>query len=70
MLVGAALWLSGELWGVFRDLVDHYHGLPETTSGWVWTAEHRWPFLRIVVVVLLLVLAVHFVVHHYSTSGT
>jgi hypothetical protein len=70
MLGGAAIWLTGELWGVTRDLVEHYHGLPDTTSGWVWTLEHKWPFLRIIVCVLLLILALHFVIHHYTAAAS
>lgn len=54
MLVGALIWLAGELWGVFtasRKL--------DTTSEYVWWAQKKWPFVRIVVASLVALLAAH-----------
>lgn len=58
MLCGLILWLTGELWGVWRN--RRRHTTMQTTSEWVWLAEERWPFCRILLVLFLLVLLSHF----------
>jgi hypothetical protein len=58
MIVGAALWLTGELWGVKRRGKKM-----DTTSEAVWWLQKRpWvgPIIRVLVVVFVLSLAGHF----------
>jgi hypothetical protein len=52
MIAGGLVWLAGELYGVFTK--------GQTTSGWVWSAEQRWPAVRAVVAVVLVLLGLHF----------
>lgn len=59
MLAGAAVWLAGEIIGITLDAVHRAHGV-DTTSGWVWAAEHRWHWIRMLVAAGLAGLAVHF----------
>lgn len=63
MLVGGIVWLTGELIGVVRNRSRSPGGLPDTTSGWVWLAERKWPAARIVVAAGLIVLGAHFLIH-------
>jgi len=58
MLLGACLWLAGELWGVWRN--RRRHATLDTTSEWVWLVEWRWPLSRWLIVCLLLLLLAHF----------
>lgn len=62
MLVGALVWLTGEVWGIVRNAHGHT-GTPQTTSGWVWLLERKWSFGRMVVAAGLAALSVHFLLH-------
>lgn len=62
MLVGALVWLAGEIFGVVRDAHGH-RGEPDTTSGWVWLLEHKWPVARIGVAAAVALLFSHLVFH-------
>jgi hypothetical protein len=55
MIVGAAIWLTFELYGVATK--------GQTTSGWVWNAEKKWPAARAIVAFVLLLLGLHFEFH-------
>jgi hypothetical protein len=61
MLCGALVWLAGEIFGVIRDGRKH-KGI-DTTSGWVWWLEHKWPLVRIVVAGAVALLFSHLVFH-------
>lgn len=56
MLLGAVVWLTGELLGFFTDSP---HSPPDTTSGWVWFLQKRHPILRWVIGIFTLSLFAH-----------
>jgi hypothetical protein len=55
MIVGGLLWLAGELYGVYHR--------SQTTSGFVWSVEARWPLVRVLVGVFVASLFGHFLWH-------
>lgn len=55
MIAGAVVWLAGELWGVFWGP----KGKIDTTSGWAWWLEKKFPIARVFLGVFLLSLFGH-----------
>lgn len=57
MIVGGLIWFLGELWGVKRGSDKN------TTSGFIWHLEARWPALKVLVGVFVVSLFGHFLFH-------
>ena len=55
MVVGAVVWLAGELWGVFHNSKRE----PDTTTGWVHLLEAKFPIARVFIGVFVLSLFGH-----------